>query len=151
MTAASSIEVLNAYNDAWKRGDLEAGANFYAEDIVVHMGGLGPLSRDYRGRDDFLENWVQRVEEYTDSWDVEGQEVLISGGDGVSISVNVHWTRGDRKITARRICDARAASPRAMARCIAALRLSHSTRKVAAAWTVSSPSYRCRVRSASCA
>ena len=96
MSAPSSIQTLNEYNDAWKRGDLEAGANFYAEDIVVHMGGLGPLSRDYRGREDFIENWVKRVEEYTDSWDVEGQEVLISGEDGVSIAVNVHWTRGDR-------------------------------------------------------
>lgn len=103
MSAASSIDVLNEYNAAWKRGDLEAGANFYAEDIVVHMGGLGPLSRDYHGRGDFLENWVKRVEDYTDSWEVEGQEILISGDDGVSIAVNVHWTRGDRKVTARRI------------------------------------------------
>lgn len=103
MSAASSIQTLNEYNDAWKRGDVEAGAGFYAEDIVVHMGGLGPLSRDYRGREDFLENWVKRVEEYTDSWEVEGQEVLISGEDGVSIAVDVHWTRGERKITARRV------------------------------------------------
>ncbi|MBS1842778.1 MAG: nuclear transport factor 2 family protein [Actinobacteria bacterium] len=103
MSASSSIQTLNEYNDAWKRGDLEAGANFYAEDIVVHMGGLGPLSRDYRGRDDFLQNWVAKVEAYTDSWDVEGQEVLISGDEGVSIAVNVHWSRGDRKVTARRI------------------------------------------------
>src|SRR5579875_2335049 len=103
MSAASSIDVLNEYNAAWKRGDLEAGAGFYAADIVVHMGGLGSLSRDYHGRDDFVENWVKPVEDYTDSWDVEGQEILISGDDGVSIAVNVHWTRGDRKVTARRI------------------------------------------------
>ena len=103
MSSASSIGILNAYNDAWKRGDLEAGANFYAEDIVVHMGGLGPLSRDYHGRDDFLENWVKVVQDYTDSWNVEGQELLISGADGVSIAVNVHWTRGNRKVTARRV------------------------------------------------
>lgn len=103
MSAAASIQTLNEYNDAWKRGDLEAGAGFYAEDIVVHMGGLGPLSGDYLGRDAFLENWVKRVEEYTDSWTVEGQEVLISGDDGVSIAVNVHWTRGEREITTRRV------------------------------------------------
>lgn len=103
MSVPASIQTLNEYNDAWKRGDLEAGASFYAEDMVVHMGGLGPLSRDYRGRDDFLENWVKRVEDYTESWTVEGQEVLIAGDDGVSIAVNVHWKRGSREITARRI------------------------------------------------
>jgi ketosteroid isomerase-like protein len=103
MSGASSIEVLNQYNDAWKRGDLEAGSDFYADDIVVHMGGMGPLARDYCGRDDFIENWVKQVAAYTDSWDVEGQEVLISGDDGVSIAVNVHWTRGNRRVTARRV------------------------------------------------
>ncbi len=63
---------MHAYHDAWERGDQEAGMSFYAEDLVVHMGGAGPLAGTYTSREDFNTNWIGRVADYTDIWDVLG-------------------------------------------------------------------------------
>jgi ketosteroid isomerase-like protein len=105
MSTESTMALLHAYHDAWERGDQEAGMAFYSDDVVVHMGGSGPLSGTFRGRESFAKDWIGRVAEYTDSWDVEGNDVLIAGEDGVLLLLLVYetWTRGDRRVTTKRL------------------------------------------------
>ena len=77
MSVESSLKVLQEYNAAWVRGDRDAGIALYAEDLVVHMGGSGPLARDYRGRDSFVRDWIERVAAYTDTWEMVGIRAII--------------------------------------------------------------------------
>lgn len=103
MTIENTERVMHAYHDAWERGDQEAGMSFYADDLVVHMGGAGPLAGTYTSRDDFNTNWIGRVAAYTDTWDVLGNDTLLVGADGVLLLVRERWARGDRSVTTERI------------------------------------------------
>lgn len=103
MSAESSLKLLHEYHAAWERGDQEAGISFYAKDVVVHMGGNGPLAGDYHGRDAFVGDWIDRVAAYTDSWEVAGNDVLLVGDDGVLLMVHEVWTRGERRVTTQRL------------------------------------------------
>lgn len=103
MTIDNTLRVMHAYHDAWERGDQEAGIAFYADDLIVHMGGNGPLSGIFRSRDDFITNWVGRVADYTDVWDVLGNEDLLVGEDGVLLLVREKWGRGERSVVTERL------------------------------------------------
>src|SRR5262245_13109073 len=103
MTVENTEKIMHAYHDAWERGDQEAGMGFYADDLVVHMGGDGPLAGVYNSRDDFNTNWIGRVAAYTDTWDVLGNDTLLVGEDGVLLLVREHWARGDASVTTERL------------------------------------------------
>ncbi|KAA0084539.1 nuclear transport factor 2 family protein [Mycolicibacterium sp. P9-64] len=103
MTIENTERVMHAYHDAWERGDQEAGMSFYADDLVVYMGGNGPLAGVYNSREDFNTNWIGRVGQYTDTWDVVGNDTLLVGADGVLLLVRERWARGDRSVTTERL------------------------------------------------
>jgi len=103
MTIENTERVMHAYHDAWQRGDQEAGMGFYADDLVVHMGGGGPLSGTFNSREEFVQNWVSRVADYTDKWEVLGDDTLLVGEDGVLLLVHEKWSRGDRSVTTARL------------------------------------------------
>ena len=103
MSAESSLELLHAYHDAWEQGDVEKGVSFYAPDVVVHMGGSSPLAGDYRGREVFVTQWIDRVAEYTDSWVVRGNDILVAGDSGVVLMVHEYWERGVRSVETNRL------------------------------------------------
>jgi ketosteroid isomerase-like protein len=103
MTTESTLALLHAYHDAWERGDQEAGINFFAEDLVVHMGGNGPLAGIYQGRQAFVEDWIGRVNDYTDTWAVEGNDLMLAGDDGVLLLVHEAWSRGDKHVKTERL------------------------------------------------
>ncbi|HZP14911.1 MAG TPA: nuclear transport factor 2 family protein, partial [Nocardioides sp.] len=82
------LATLEDYHAAWSRGDVEAGISYFAENMVVHMGGGSKLSGEYTSREDFVTNWVKRVEAYTDSWTFHGNDLLMAGDDGVALMVH---------------------------------------------------------------
>lgn len=102
MSAESSLALLEEYHAAWERGDQEAGIAFFSEDLVVYMGGNGPLAGQYRGRE-FVDDWIGRVDAYTDSWVVGGHDVLQAGEDGVLLLVREEWSRGDKHVATERL------------------------------------------------
>ena len=67
------------------------------------MGGNGPLAGVYTGRDSFVRDWIGRVAEYTDVWEVSGNDTLLVGDDGVLLLVHETWARGDRSVTTKRL------------------------------------------------
>jgi ketosteroid isomerase-like protein len=103
MTVENTERVMHGYHDAWERGDQQAGMNFYATDLVVHMGGDGPLAGVFHSRDEFVNKWINRVADYTDTWDVLGNETLLVGEDGVLLLVHEKWARGDRSVVTQRL------------------------------------------------
>jgi ketosteroid isomerase-like protein len=102
MSAESSLALLEEYHAAWERGDQEAGIAFFSDDLVVHMGGNGPLSGRYVGRE-FVDNWIGRVGAYTDKWIVGGHDVLLAGDDGVLLLVREEWSRGGKHVATERL------------------------------------------------
>lgn len=50
---ANGAPIRNAY-DAFSRGDIPGAMAAFAEDILWHVPGRGPLSRDYRGHAEVL-------------------------------------------------------------------------------------------------
>ena len=103
MNTESTLSILHKYHDAWERGDQEAGMSYYADDVVVHMGGNGPLAGTYVGREAFSRDWIGRVADYTDVWKVEGNDLLVAGEDSVLLIVYETWTRGDLEVRTRRL------------------------------------------------
>jgi ketosteroid isomerase-like protein len=103
MSRETALKLLHDYHDAWERGDREAGIAFFSETVVVHMGGNGPLARDYDGREDFVGNWIERVAAFTDNWEVIGNDVLLVGDDGVLLMVHEAWTKDDRRVATNRL------------------------------------------------
>lgn len=103
----SPLELMEAYHAAWERGDHEAGWTFYSEDAVFHMGGHGPLSGEFRGREAFVRDWVQRVENYVDEWHVFGHGLeyryIFDGPEGVAMLLQEGWRKGDRSIVTSRL------------------------------------------------
>ena len=101
-------EILKDYHDAWSSGDVEKGCSFYADNLIVHMGGTHPvLARDYHGAKDFLDNWIGKVAAYTDKWIVGGEaghdEVIAAADDAILIMVHEIWTRGDNAVRTDRL------------------------------------------------
>lgn len=104
MSIEATRQLLHEYHEAWGRGDQEAGIAFYAEDVLVHMGGNGPLAGIYRGRDAFVNDWIGRVNTYVDRWEVGGEdEILLMGDDGVLMMVHEVWGKGDRLVKTDRL------------------------------------------------
>lgn len=103
MSAESSLSLLEEYHAAWERGDQAAGIAFFSEDLVVHMGGNGPLAGKFVGRDAFVNDWIGRVDAYTDGWVVGGHDVLLAGDDGVLLLVREEWSKGDRRVATERL------------------------------------------------
>ena len=62
--------------DTFARGDLDGYREYFADDVVWHVGGQHPLSGDYRGRDALFE-YFNKVRELTGgTLKVEPSEIL---------------------------------------------------------------------------
>lgn len=46
--------------ETWSSGDREGAAGFFAEDVVIHYPGPGPLHGDHRGRDGIIRFWAEQ-------------------------------------------------------------------------------------------
>ena len=103
--ANKSIEqLIHEYHDAWDRGDQEAGWGFFADDLIVHMGGRGPLSGTYTSKQHFIEGWVERVNKYCDEWLVGyDNKTLLLGNDGVTLLIKETWRKGDKEFFTDRL------------------------------------------------
>ncbi len=54
MNEHPGVQRAREYVDTFTRGDLDALRDFYAEDVVWHVGGRNHLSGDYSGRDELF-------------------------------------------------------------------------------------------------
>jgi hypothetical protein len=50
MKANANVALISSGYDAFARGDVQGALAVFAQDILWHIPGRGPLSRDYRGQ-----------------------------------------------------------------------------------------------------
>ena len=113
--AANAAMIKRAY-DAFSRGDVKGAMAAFADDIFWHVPGRGPLSRNYRGRDDVLGFFEHFMELSGGTFRMRVDEVLAKGAIVVVLctasalrggrswsSPQVHvWTVKDGEATAFR-------------------------------------------------
>ncbi len=86
-------KVLRDIDEAQLRGDVEAFAGFFTDDVIVHIPGKSSLAGVYKGREQFIElfgRFIERVPEYT----FEPHAYLADDEHGVSLQRS-HYKRGD--------------------------------------------------------
>lgn len=82
----SNEELIRRAFDALQAGDAEGFLQFYGEDVVLHYPGRGPLSGEYRGKDQ-VRALLQRQSELLGdtSPDVEIHDVLANDTHAVAL------------------------------------------------------------------
>ncbi|QBY50199.1 nuclear transport factor 2 family protein [Cupriavidus oxalaticus] len=100
---AAGIELLQAFNDAWNRHDLDALMGFMADDCAFHgVAGSELLGRSFIGRDAVREGFQLAWQTFPDAQWVDGEHFVV-GDRGVSEST-FKGTRADgARIEARMV------------------------------------------------
>jgi len=75
---ANAVLIKNAY-DAFSRGDIPGAMAAFADDIVWHVPGRGPLSHDYRGQAEVLGFFGHFTELSHGTFRLQVDEVLAKG------------------------------------------------------------------------
>jgi steroid delta-isomerase-like uncharacterized protein len=96
-------DLLQAFNDAWNRHDIDALMSFMADDCAFHgVAGGELLGRSFVGRDAVREGFVLAWQTFPDASWTEGEH-FVSGERGVSEST-FRGTRADgARIEARMV------------------------------------------------
>jgi uncharacterized protein len=75
---ANAALIRNGY-DAFARGDVQGALAGFAPDILWHIPGRGPLSRDYRGHTEVL-GFISRFMELSDgTFRIQVDDILAKG------------------------------------------------------------------------
>ena len=91
---ANGALIENAY-DAFSRGDLQGAIAAFAEDILWHVPGRGPLARDYRGHAEVLGFFGHFMELSGGTFQLRVDDVLVKG-DRVVVLCTESARRGGR-------------------------------------------------------
>jgi ketosteroid isomerase-like protein len=86
-------KVLRDLDQAQLRGEVEAFAGFFTDDVIVHIAGKSSLAGVYKGKDQFMDlfgRFTERVPEYT----FEPHAYLADDEHGVSLQRS-HFKRGN--------------------------------------------------------
>ena len=75
---ANAQLIRNGY-DAFARGDVQAALAGFAQDILWHIPGRGPLSRDYRGHAEVLGFFSQFMELSHGTFRIQVDDILAKG------------------------------------------------------------------------
>jgi uncharacterized protein len=94
-------QLLRDADEAQTRGDVEAFASFYADDVVVHIPGKSSLAGDYKGKDQFMELF-ERFMERTPQYSFESHDYLANDEHGIILQRS-HYRRGDETLDANDI------------------------------------------------
>jgi ketosteroid isomerase-like protein len=89
-------QVLRDLDAAQTRGDVEAFAGYFTDDVVVHVPGKSSLAGVYKGKDQFLDLF-QRFLERTPEYTFEPHAYLADDEHGVSLQFS-HYKRGDETL-----------------------------------------------------
>jgi ketosteroid isomerase-like protein len=110
---AANVELVRKGYDAFSRGDVPGVLALFADDILWHVPGRGPISRDYRGPTDVLGFFQQFMSLSGGTFRIQVDDVLAKGDKVVVLctesaqragqawsSPQVHvWTLKDGRLT----------------------------------------------------
>jgi hypothetical protein len=81
MGASSKAEVMKRYVEAWERNDWEAATAIWADNVIHHVLGRGPLAGDFHDKQAFLDHYGQVFAELGGTIEVvEFHDVLSQRG-----------------------------------------------------------------------
>jgi uncharacterized protein len=89
-------KLLRDADEAQIQGDAEAFADFYADDVIVHIPGKSSFAGVYEGKDQFLElfgRFMERAPEYS----FEPHAYLADDEHGVALQRS-HYKRGNETL-----------------------------------------------------
>ena len=98
---ANAALIKNAY-EAFSRGDIPGAMSVFAEDILWHVPGRGPLSRDYRGHAEVLGFFGHFMELSHGTFRLQIDDVLAKG-DRVVVLCTESAQRGGRNWSAPQV------------------------------------------------
>ena len=78
-TAQSNAALIKSGYDAFARGDIQGAFAVFAEDILWHIPGRGPLSRDYRGHAEVLGFFQHFMELSHGTFRIQVDDILAKG------------------------------------------------------------------------
>lgn len=93
--APSNAALIKSAYDAFVRGDLQGAFAVFAEDILWHVPGRGPLSRDYRGHAEVLGFFQHFIELSHGTFRIE-IDAILAEGDRVVVLCTESAQRGGR-------------------------------------------------------
>ena len=96
MTAHPNVARHRAGHDAFRRGDVQFLSDLFSDDTVWHWPGRGPMSGDFRGKDNVLE-LLGRFAESCDSLDFVDEDFLASDSRTASLS-RMKLVRGEKAL-----------------------------------------------------
>jgi ketosteroid isomerase-like protein len=89
-------KVMRDLDDAQLRGDFEAFANGFTDDVVVHIPGKSSFAGEHKGKDEFLKLF-QRFSEAVPDYTFEAHSYLADDEHGVSLQRST-YKRGDETL-----------------------------------------------------
>jgi hypothetical protein len=93
--ADDNAELVRSGYDAFSRGDVETVMALFADDILWHVPGRGPLSRDYRGPAEVLGFFREFMKLSNGTFHIYVDDILAKG-DTVVALVTESAQRGGR-------------------------------------------------------
>jgi hypothetical protein len=93
--AEDNAALMRGGYEAFAAGDVDAVLALFADDILWHVPGRGPLSRDYRGRDDVLGFFGEFMKLSGGTFRLQVDDILAKG-DTVVALVTESAERGGR-------------------------------------------------------
>ncbi len=94
-------EVMRAYLDRITAGDFQGAMEFYADDMVAHVGGRNPTSGVYDGKAAFGE-YLARATGMVDSISIGEHDLLTSDAHAVVLST-MDAERGGAALSSNRV------------------------------------------------
>jgi len=91
-------KVMRDLDDAQLRGDFEAFANGFTDDVVVHIPGKSSFAGEHKGKDEFLKLF-QRFSEAVPDYTFEAHSYLADDEHGVSLQRST-YKRGNEMLQA---------------------------------------------------
>ena len=89
-------QVMRDLDDAQLRGDVEAFAGGFTDDVVVHIPGKSSFAGEYKGKDRFLEVF-QKFSEAVPDYTFEAHSYLADDEHGVSLQRST-YKRGNEML-----------------------------------------------------
>ena len=80
-TAQSNAALIKNGYDAFARSDIQGAFAVFAEDILWHVPGRGPLSRDYRGHAEVLGFFQHFMELSHGTFRIQVDDILAKGSE----------------------------------------------------------------------
>ncbi|MGB9111372.1 MAG: nuclear transport factor 2 family protein [Acidimicrobiales bacterium] len=97
MAEHSNVEVVRRGYDAFSKGDFAALGDVFADDVVWHVAGPGPLAGDYEGRDAVYGLFAELMKQTDGNFRLDVHDVLANDDHAVAL-VTASGTRGGKSL-----------------------------------------------------